>query len=144
MATTLTRDDLVNDRAERCFREVMIPAPNPKKSKEPVRVWIRTMFGGEYLDLINSLTDDRGRPIESRQGNLGALMVAFCWVDGDGGKRVLSDEDVLSDWWKRKHPAFTTEFIGAVRAFNGVGIGESLEDERKNSPATTSSDSPTA
>jgi hypothetical protein len=139
----LTRDDLVNDRAERCYKEITLPAPNPRKSTEPVTAWIRTMFGGEYLELVNSLSDERGRPIPERSGNLGALMVAFCWVDGDGGKRVLSDDDVLSDWWKRKHPAFTTEFIGKVRDFNGVGIGDNLEDGRKNSSETTSSDSPT-
>jgi hypothetical protein len=143
MAKQLTRDDLTADRAERVYREITLPPPNPAKSREPVSLWVRSMFGCEYLDLINSLTDDRGRPIEGRQGNLGALMVAFCWVDGDGGKRVLSDEDVLSDWWKRKHAAFTADFIAKVREHNGVGLGEALEDERKNLPATTSSDSST-
>jgi len=143
MAKPLTREDLVSDRAERCYKELTLPPPNPAKHSEPVTVWVRTMFGGEYLDLIDSLTDERGKPIPERHTNMGALMVAFCWVDSQGGKRVLSDEDVLADWWKRKHPAFTTQFISEVRDFNGVGLGAKLEDERKNSPTTTCCDSPT-
>lgn len=142
MTRQLTRDDLTSDRGDRLYKEIELPPPNPAKNREKVKAWIRTMFGCEYLDLINSLTDDQGKPINVRQENMGSLMVAFCWVDKEGGKPVMGDEDVLTDWWRRKHPGFLTSFIGEVRAFNGVGLGE-VESEVKNLSASPSSETPT-
>lgn len=143
MTKSLTRDDLAGDRGERLYKEIELPPPNPAKSREKVKAWIRTMFGGEYMALIRSQYDDQGNPIRERQENFGALTVAFCWVDHEGGKRVLSDEDVFSDWWTRKHPGFLTSFISEVREFNGVGLGETVEDERKNLCDALSSEPPT-
>jgi hypothetical protein len=135
----LTKESLQANKPERVYKEIQLPPPNPSISAEPVTVRIRSMFGSEYLDLIDSTSDANGTPIEFRRKHLGELMVAWCWVDADG-KRVLEDADINTAWWRRQHMAFTVDFVAAVRKHNGAGVFDNVDASKKNSEETTDSE----
>lgn len=138
----LTKNDLVNCKSERAYREVVLPSPDSDKMPGSVTVRIRKMFAAEWIAFRDSLTDDQGRPIKGRMDRSGELQVAFCWVD-EAGARVMADGDIDADWWKRRDPAFVSRFVDEVRDFNLAGFA-ALADERKNSAATDGSGSPIA
>lgn len=133
MAELLKRQDLIDDQGEREYKTVTLPPRNPAKSTESVQVRLRSMFGGELIDLENSCTNERGEPIAWRQNHYRELQAAFCVVD-EQGKRIFSDEDIKTTWWKRQHPRFIRALLREVRKINGDEIGEGVEDEVKNLP----------
>jgi len=133
----LTREQLQAVEIKRVYDVITLPNPD-RSNPEPVEVRIQQLYSDEYIDLIDSLTDDEGNSIKWRSKNMGSLMCVRCWVDEDGNQ-VLIDEDVKADWWKKQSPAFVTEFITKVRAFNKVGVvGNGVGTAVKNSEETDS------
>jgi len=138
----LTRDDLVNARPERVYRNAWLPPPDPKKCTQRVEVRLRSMYGGEHLALVNGITNDDAIKQADKWSAIRLRMVTFCWVD-NAGRPVLGETDTQSDWWKRLHPAFQTALINEVSSLNGDQAGDDLEGELKNLPEIGELDSPT-
>jgi hypothetical protein len=134
----LTRERL-EQRRQRAYKEVNVPDPDPAAAArgEKVTIRLRSMFGGEWVDLIRSLRDN-----EWRDNNYTALVLAFCLVD-DQGKRILSDDDINTAWWKTQGKGFMVEAIDAAMEFSGLKQKASVEDERKNSSEVGSSSNST-
>ncbi len=135
----LTRQHLIDHRPARQYRTITLPPPNQAECDKPVQVRIRNMFAGEWIDLVRSLNDKRGEPIQWRHGHLGELTVAFCWVD-ENGRRCMADDDIQAAWWKQQEAGFISAFINEVRDFCRIGADASHEDAKKNLPETDTGD----
>lgn len=138
----LTRKDLEQKRP-RAYTETDVPHPDAAKAAvgETVTIRLRAMFGGEWIDLIRSLRKANGEPDEFRNRNYTQLVLAFCLVDEEG-KRILTDDDLNTSWWKTQSKAFVTSAIDAAMSFSG--LASDAEDQRKNLPTTGGSDNSTA
>ena len=131
----LTRADLEHKR-ERAYTVESVPHPDPARAGagERVEIRLRNMFGGEWISLIRSGTG-KDKNAEWRNENTGALVLAFCLVD-EAGKRILTDDDLNTAWWKSQSIGFTTQAIEAAMVWSGVRVKVSVEDARKNLPGT--------
>jgi hypothetical protein len=136
----LTRADLEHKR-ERAYTVESVPHPDPARAGagERVDIRLRNMFGGEWISLIRSGTG-KDKNAEWRNENTGALVLAFCLVD-EAGKRILTDDDLNTAWWRSQSIGFTTQAIEAAMRWSGVRPANSVEDERKNLPETGDSSS---
>ena len=134
----LTREKL-EQRRQRAYKEVEVPDPDPAAAGrgETVTIRLRAMFGGEWVDLIRSLRDNDWRSKHYTQ-----LVLAFCLVD-EHGKRILTDDDLNTAWWKTQSKGFLVETIDAAMAFSNLNTDQTAEDSRKNLPIITGSDSST-
>lgn len=132
----LTRERL-EQRRQRAYLEVDVPDPDPAAAGrgETVTIRLRSMFGGEWVDLIRSLKDN-----DWRSDNYTQLILAFCLVD-EHGKRIMSDDDLNTAWWKTQSKGFLVASIDAAMEFSRLSTDE--EDPRKNSPTIAGSDSST-
>ena len=136
--TLLTRERL-EQRRERAYREVEVPDPDPGAAGrgEKVTIRLRAMYGGEWVDMVRSVKDN-----EWRSKHYTELVLAFCLVD-ENGKRILTDDDLNTAWWKTQSKGFLVSAIDEAMDFSGLSTDESAEDSRKNLPETTGCDSST-
>lgn len=67
-------------------------------------------------------------PENKRRVNLRGYIVAACWVDDDGN-RMMSEEDVLADWWQGQTSTFTEAFSEPCMELCGFDPEENLEAE---------------
>jgi len=138
----LTKQQLVDQTPQRSFREVELPSNCPQASSEPVTVRLRSMFWEEHRRLLESLTDQRtGKQNEWRTDHFGELVAAFCWVD-EGGKRILEDDDLNTDWWRKQDARFVRRLLQAAQELTGIGE-MSTEQAVKNSAEIDGSDNST-
>jgi hypothetical protein len=137
----LTRE-LLEKKRDRAYKTLEVPHPDPAEAGkgETVTIRLRAMFSGEWLDLIRSLTGPDGKTNEWRNKHYTQLVLAFCLVDADG-KRLLTDDDLNTAWWKTQSRGFITQAIDAALDFSGLTTSVAVETERKNSPVTATSDS---
>ena len=128
----LTRERL-EQRRQRAYREVEVPDPDPAAAArgEKVTIRLRSMFGGEWVDLIRSLRDN-----DWRSNHYTQLVLAFCLVD-ENGKRILQDDDLNAAWWKTQSKGFIVSVIDEAMEFSNLAIEQTSEDSRKNLPETT-------
>jgi hypothetical protein len=96
------------------------------------------MFSGEWLDLIRSLTNPDGKTNEWRNKHYTQLVLAFCLVDADG-KRILTDDDLNTAWWKTQGRGFVIEAVDAAMEFSNLSAKTTVENERKNLPTADTS-----
>jgi hypothetical protein len=138
----LTRSDLEHKR-ERAYTVESVLHPDPAKCAkgERVDVRLRNMFGGEWVSLIRSTTG-KDKAAQWRNDNIGGLVLAFCLVD-ESGKRILTDDDLNTAWWRSQSIGFTTDAVEAAMRFSGVRPSTTVEDERKNLPTTGDSSNTT-
>jgi hypothetical protein len=134
----LTRERL-EQRRQRAYKEVDVPDPDPAAAGrgEKATIRLRAMFGGEWIDLIRSLKDN-----DWRQNNYTQLVLAFCLVD-EQGKRILTDDDLNTAWWKTQSKGFLIESINAALDFSNLSTELTVEDTRKNLQGIGGSDSST-
>ena len=104
----LTRETLEHKR-ERAYKLVTVPHPDPELAGqgETEQIRLRSMFGGEWLSLVRSVSGDT-KQAEWRNQNYSQLVLAFCLVD-EAGKRILTDDDLNTAWWKTQSKGFLTE-----------------------------------
>jgi len=128
----LTRETLEHKR-ERAYKLVTVPHPDPELAGqgETEQIRLRSMFGGEWLSLVRSVSGDT-KQAEWRNQNYSQLVLAFCLVD-EAGKRILTDDDLNTAWWKTQSKGFLTESIDAAMEFSGLRT-EGVEAAKKNSP----------
>jgi hypothetical protein len=128
----LTRERL-EQRRQRAYKEVDVLDPDPAAASrgEKVTIRLRSMFGGEWVDLIRSLRDNDWRSSHYTQ-----LILAFCLVD-EHGKRILQDDDLNAAWWKTQSKGFIVSAIDEAMEFSNLAIEQTSEDSRKNLPETT-------
>ena len=126
----LTRETLEQKR-ERAYKVFTVPHPEPALAGlgETEEIRLRSMFGSEWLSLVRSVAGD-SKAAQWRDQNYSQLVLAFCLVDEDG-KRILSDDDLNTAWWKTQSKGFLTASIDAAMTFSGLR-GEGVEAERKN------------
>ena len=124
----LTRERL-EQRRQRAYQEVEVPDPDPAAAArgEKVTIRLRSMFGGEWIDLIRTSRDNDWRSTHYTE-----LVLAFCLVD-ENGKRILQDDDLNTAWWKTQSKGFITAAIDAAMELSGLAMSESVGDSRKNS-----------
>ena len=134
----LTRERL-EQRRQRAYLEVDVPDPDPAAAGrgETVTIRLRSMFGGEWVDLIRSLKGN-----DWRSDNYTQLVLAFCLVD-EHGKRMMTDDDLNTAWWKTQSKGFLVAAIDAAMEFSRLSTDEAAEDPRKNSPTIAGSDNST-
>lgn len=125
----LTREQL-EQRRQRAYREVDVPSPDPVAAAngETVTIRLRSMFGGEWVDLIRSLQNN-----EWRSKNYTQLVLAFCLVD-EQNKRLLSDEDINSAWWKTQSKGFMLKAIDEAMKLSNLSSDMTVEESAKNLP----------
>ena len=135
----LTRETLEKKR-ERAYEVVAVPHPDPQLAGQGITedIRLRSMFGSEWLSLVRSVAGD-SKAAEWRNQNYSQLVLAFCLVD-ENGKRILTDDDLNSAWWKTQSKGFITAAIDAAMSFSGLR-GDGVEDARKNSLEAGGSDS---
>ena len=135
----LTRKELEQKRS-RAYKTVTVPHPDPAAAGrgETVDIRLRSMGGGEWISLVRSLSKPNGERDQWRNENYTQLVLAFCLVDEDG-KRILTDDDLNTAWWKSQSKGFTSAAITAAMEFSGVD-SEAAEDTRKNLPTTPGCD----
>jgi len=106
---------------------------NPAACSDQTTLRIRSMFPGEIIELENSCSDKNGERIEWRSSHYFELMAAFSLVDADG-KRIFTDDDIRTTWWKKQHRDYFREMIAAVRSVNDKkSLAKEQEAEIKNS-----------
>ena len=128
----LTRADLEQKR-ERAYTIESVPHPDPARAGAGARVEIRlrNMFGGEWISLIRSMRGDT-KHAEWRSENYTQLVLAFCLVD-ESGKRILTDDDLNTAWWKSQSKGFISGAVDAAMKWSNLNSDSTVEDERKNS-----------
>jgi hypothetical protein len=129
----LTREQLEQKR-DRAYKIETVPHPDPEAAGrgETVKIRLRSMFGGEWISLVRSLTKPDGTRDQWRNENYTQLVLAFCLVN-KAGKRILTDDDLNTAWWKTQSKGFLSAAIEAAMDFSGVSA-ETAEDSRKNLP----------
>lgn len=139
----LTRKDLEQVR-ERSYTVEAVPHPDPAKAAQGVteEIRLRNMFAHEWLSLMRSMTKPDGTTDEWRNQNYSALVLAFCLVD-ENGKRILTDDDLNAHWWKTQSQPFVVQSIEAAMRHSGLRASVTVEDAKKNLPATSGSETST-
>ena len=109
-----------------------IPAPDGIGT---VDVHCRDMDSGptSYLDLVDSMSNDEGKPNKWRQKHMGELVAVHSLCDETG--ELLFDESYLkTPAWRKTFTGFKSAAVQIARKHNGLQLGE-IGAAEKNSDA---------
>lgn len=109
-----------------------IPAPDGVGT---VDVHCRDMDSGltSYLDLVDSMSNDEGKPNKWRQKHMGELVAVHSLCDETG--ELLFDESYLkTPAWRKTFTGFKSAAVQIARKHNGLQLGE-IGAAEKNSDA---------
>lgn len=123
----LTKEELFAVKTGRRIKTYTVPHPSGEGTTE-------VRFRSLYLSEIEKL-QELAQKDQKVADTFGSRLIALCWVDGQG-KRILADDDINSEAWRKQDPRFLLPMMTTVRAHCGLNGIVTFEEEIKNSPAT--------
>ena len=114
------------------IKKYSIPSPDPANG-ETIDVWCRDMDSTDYtyLDLVDSLSNDEGKPFKWRQKHMGELVAVHSLCD-ETGTLLFEESTLKTDAWKKSYTGFKAACVAVARKHNGLQLGDIGADEKNS------------